>query len=56
MKKKLLKNAAREQKISLAYRIFFHTLISRSLENSGMNKIPLSFRSTLHFCSAPKPL
>ena len=30
-------------------RIFFHTSFSRSLENSDMNKKPLSFRSTLHF-------
>ena len=28
---------------------FFHTSISRSLENSDMNKKPLSFRLTLHF-------
>ena len=47
--KTLLENAAREQKISLAYRIFFHTSISRSLENSDINNKPLSFRSTLHF-------
>ena len=30
-------------------RIFLHTSISRSLENSDMNKKPLSFRSTLLF-------
>ena len=36
-------------KVPLAYSIFFHTSISRSLENSDMNKKPLSSRSTVHF-------
>ena len=57
--KKLTKNGFKKpfkNTISLAYRNFFHTSISRSLANSGMNKKPLSFRSPLHFCSAPKPL
>ena len=44
------------KKISLAHRKFFHTSISRSLKNSGMNKKPLSFRSALHFRSATKSL
>ena len=34
---------------------FFHTSISRSLENSDMNKNH-SFRSAFHFSSAPKLL
>ena len=49
MKKKLLQNAAREQKNFAGSQNFFHTSISRSLENSDMNKNPLFFRSTLHF-------
>ena len=47
--KKLLLKAARNKKISLAQRKFFHTSISRSLENSDMNKKPLSFRFVLQF-------
>ena len=37
------------QKFRALREFFFHTSISRSLENSDMNKKPLSVRSTLHF-------
>ena len=53
-KKKVLLKAVREQNILLAYRIFYHTSIFCSLENSVMNK--KHSLSTPQFCSAPKPL
>ena len=53
------KNSFKKPHVNTKFRslkeIFLHTSISRSLENSGINKKPLSFCSPLHFCSAPKP-
>ena len=55
MKKKLLQNAAREQKIFACFeKIFSHINFSLSQKQRYEQK-PLSFRSALH-CSAPKSL
>ena len=51
---KLLLKAELEQKISLADK-FFHTSISRSLENSGRNKTTLFSFHSFQLCSASKP-
>ena len=54
--KKLIQNAAREQKnFARLGKIFSHINISLSQKQRYEQK-PLSFRSALHFCSAPKSL
>ena len=55
-KKKLILNAAREQKNFARYeKIFSHIKFSLSQKQCYEQK-PLSFRTALHFCSAPKSL
>ena len=56
MKNKLLQNAAREQKnFARLEKIFSHINFSLSQKQQYEQK-PLSFRSALHFYSAPKSL
>ena len=56
MKRKLLQNAAREQKnFARLEKIFSHINFSLSQKQRYEQK-PLSFRSALRFCSAPQPL
>ena len=56
MKKKLLQNAAREQNnFARLEKIFSHINFSLSQKERYEQK-PLSFRSAIQFCSAPKSL